>query len=97
MIFTIYLKNMKESLWLGSFLILIGIIGFIYQICSTLSYKLAPVRLTTPIMYVNVLLGGLLQWLIWGQKISLAFVIGCIIIIAGVIITLLWGTAKKGE
>ena len=77
------------------FLILIGIIGFIYQICSTLSYKLAPVRLTTPILYVNVLLGGLFEWIVWGQKPSLSFLVGCIIIIVGVVITLFFGTSKN--
>jgi len=76
------------------FLILIGIIGFIYQICSTLSYKLAPVRLTTPILYINVLLGGLFEWIVWGQKPSLSFLVGCIIIIVGVVITLFFGTSK---
>ena len=77
------------------FLILIGIIGFVYQICSTLSYKLAPVRLTTPILYVNVLLGGLFEWIVWGQKPSLSFLVGCIIIIVGVVITLFFGTSKN--
>ncbi len=73
------------------FLLLIGVIGFIYQLCSTLSYKLAPVRLTTPILYLNVLLGSLFEWALWGQKPTLSFWIGCLIIIIGVLITLFFG------
>ncbi len=76
------------------FLILIGLVGFTYQVCSTLSYKLAPVRLTTPILYINVLLGGIFEWILWGQKPSFLFLIGCLIIILGVVITLLFGTVK---
>lgn len=73
------------------FLVLIGVVGFMYQVCSTLSYKLAPVRLTTPILYINVLLGGVFEWVIWGQKPSLLFLIGCFIIMIGVAITLFFG------
>ncbi len=79
-------------IWL--FLLLIGVVGFIYQICSTLSYKLAPVRLTTPILYLNVLLGGIFEWVIWGQKPTLSFLIGCVIIVSGVVITLFLGTPR---
>ena len=79
-------------IWL--FLLLIGVVGFIYQICSTLSYKLAPVRLTTPILYINVLLGGVFEWAIWGQKPTASFLIGCVIIVSGVVITLFLGTPR---
>ena len=79
-------------MWL--FLLLIGLVGFIYQICSTLSYKLAPVRLTTPILYINVLLGGVFEWALWGQKPTLSFLIGCVIIVSGVVITLFLGTPR---
>ncbi len=79
-------------MWL--FLLLIGVVGFIYQICSTLSYKLAPVRLTTPILYINVLLGGVFEWAIWGQKPTASFLIGCVIIVSGVVITLFLGTPR---
>lgn len=76
------------------YLILVGLIGFIYQICSTLSYKLAPVRLTTPILYLNVLLSGLFEWLIWNHKPSLSFFAGGLFIISGVFINLFFGSPR---
>lgn len=83
----------SHTTWL--LLLIIGVMGFIYQICSTLSYKLAPVRLTTPILYINVLLGGLFEWLIWHKVPTFSFLIGCIVIILGVAITLFFGNPTK--
>ncbi|WP_375327203.1 DMT family transporter [Candidatus Tisiphia endosymbiont of Nemotelus uliginosus] len=78
-------------------LVLIGIVGSIYQLCSTLSYKFAPVRLTTPISYLNVLLGGVFEWLIWKQTPSSSFLIGCSIILVGIWITIYFGKSSSSQ
>lgn len=76
-------------------LLCMGVAGFIYQLSSTLSYKFASVRFVTPILYLNVLVGGIFEWLLWGQKPSLSFLVGCVIIIAGVMITLFFGSSAN--
>lgn len=64
-------------------LVAIGLSGFGTQICYTLATKYAPVRITTPLLYVSVILGVIFDWWIWGRSISLLEGIGIVCVIAG--------------
>ena len=70
-------------------LIGIGIFGFGYQYFTTKALQFTSVRIVSPLIYVSVLSGGALDWLLWNTTLSYATLIGTAVTISGAIIVIL--------
>lgn len=77
------------NMWL--LLFAIGIFGTLFQVFSTLSYAVAPVRLMSPLTFLNVVFGGIFDWLIWNNEPTLLTIVGALMVITGTIITIYFG------
>jgi len=64
-------------------LILIGICGALYQLCSTLSYAKIPVRISSSFMFLCILFGSLMDWAILGLIPDRESLIGMGLVILG--------------
>lgn len=78
-----------SDLWLD--LILVGVFGTLYQFFATLTYKTAPVRLMSPLLFAAVIFGGLFDWLFWGIVPDALTYIGGSLIVLGSVITICLG------
>lgn len=84
-----------ESIWAPltlkqmSWLFLVGLLGFISQICVTLASKYAPMRFLSPFMYLSAIFGMVLDWTIWKTVPSFSIYLGCFLIVAGNILMLI--------
>ena len=81
------------SLSSSSFFLLlaIGLIGALYQWLLTLSYSYAPVRITASLMFISILLGSLLDWLIWNKLPDFLTLIGIFLVILGGLLVVYFG------
>ena len=70
-------------------LISIGLLSLGAQISLTFATKFAPLRLLSPFMYIAVIFGMLLDWLIWNHQPTVRVYLGCALIIVGNILMLL--------
>ncbi len=77
------------ALWLD--LVLVGTFGTLYQFFATLTYKTAPVRLMSPLLFTAAIFGGIFDWQFWGMVPGILTYIGGSLIILGSIITILLG------
>lgn len=71
--------NGERIFWL----IGIGFLALGAQINLTLATKFAPMRFLSPFMYIAVIFGMFLDWIIWQHKPTLEIYIGCLLIVAG--------------
>jgi len=69
-------------------LIVIGILGFLYQICMNVTSKNAPMRLISPFFYLTVIFSMVLDKLIWKTSLSMPTLFGFIFIVLGAILQL---------
>ena len=67
----------------------VGVFGYGYQYFITKALQHASVRIVSPLVYVSVLSGGVLDWLLWNTTPSLLTLTGTIITIFGAIIVIL--------
>ncbi len=61
----------------------LGGLGMAYQLCFTYAAKWAPVRLTSPFLYLSVVFSMALQWLVWGHTVPLSSIFGFCLVFAG--------------
>lgn len=88
-------KQPSENVW---YLILgMGIFGTIYQYCLTRAFFHAPVRLTSSLMFFSIVLGGILDWLIWDVVPSKVDLLGMILVILGGLIIILFGSKEVSK
>jgi drug/metabolite transporter (DMT)-like permease len=80
----------NHMLWL--YLVLVGVFGTLYQLLITLTFKTAPVRLMSPLLFSSVIFGGIFDWVFWGITPSITTYAGGTLIIAGSILTLWLGS-----
>lgn len=73
------------------FLIAVGVFGAAYQLFSTLSYAKAPVRITSPLLFLCIPFGVIADWLFWHKIPDLFALIGMACVIAGGVITIYFG------
>jgi drug/metabolite transporter (DMT)-like permease len=84
----ISLKNLEEN-WMTwdaqkvYFLLIVGVIGFVYQVLFTLAARYAPVRMISSFLYGSVVLGMVLDWWIWGTLITPWTFIGFALVVFG--------------
>ncbi len=69
-------------------LILIGLVSTIYQGCFLSALKYAPARAVTPLLYLGVVFGGILDWVFWGHVPGANAWIGTILVFMGAITSL---------
>lgn len=69
----------NHILWLVG----IGFLALGAQINLTLAAKFAPMRFLSPFMYLAVIFGMFLDWLIWNHQPTLRIYLGCLLIVAG--------------
>ena len=72
-------------------IIAISLSGLLYQVTSTMSYLKAPVRIMTPLVFMQTVFGGILDWFILGHIPGISTLIGAILVITGGIITVYFG------
>ncbi len=77
-----------ETLYL---LLGVGLLGAAYQYLSTLSYTKAPVRITSPLMFLCIIFGAVADILIWDNIPSKFTVLGMALVILGGAITIYYG------
>ncbi len=65
--------------------LLIGIVGTLYQVAFTHALHCAPARTVTPLMYISVIFSGLLGWLLWRHMPNSDFYIGMALVIGSAI------------
>jgi len=78
---TFHLQDLKM-------LFVIGIFGFLYQICINVASKNAPMRLLSPFFYLTVIFSMVLDKLIWKTSIPMLTIFGFIFIVLGAILQL---------
>jgi drug/metabolite transporter (DMT)-like permease len=66
----------------------VGIFGYGYQYFITKALQHASVRIVSPLVYVSVLSGGFLDWLLWNTAPSYITLIGTVVTILGAIIVI---------
>lgn len=69
----------------------VGICGATFQFFSTLAFAKAPVRITSPLMFLCVIFGLIADFAIWDQVPSVLTFIGVIFVILGGILTIYFG------
>ena len=67
----------------------VGVFGYGYQFFITKALQHAPVRIVSPLVYVSVLSGGVLDWILWNTTLSYATLIGTVITIFGAVVVIL--------
>ncbi len=67
----------------------VGVFGYGYQYFITKALQHASVRIVSPLVYVSVLAGGCLDWLLWNTTPSYITLIGTVITIFGAILVIL--------
>ncbi|HSX03840.1 MAG TPA: DMT family transporter [Rhabdochlamydiaceae bacterium] len=70
-------------------LLLIGGLGLLAQIFLTFAAKYAPMRFLSPFMYITVIFGMFLDWIIWKNPPTLETYIGCLLIVIGNVLMLI--------
>ncbi len=70
-----------------NFFLVIGGIGFIYQVLFTVATKYAPVRMTSPFLYLGVVVSAFLDWGLWGRVLSLWTCVGFVFVFVGAFLT----------
>jgi len=69
----------------------ISLSGLIYQVFSTMSYLKAPVRIMSPLVFMQTVFGGILDWFILDNIPGISTLIGAILVITGGVITVYFG------
>ncbi|MEX0962170.1 MAG: DMT family transporter [Simkaniaceae bacterium] len=87
---------LREPLDLETMLLLlgIGIFGLIYQVGLTYGLKSAPVRLMSSLLFLSVVFGGFLDWLLFSHIPSLLTFLGMLLVVFGSLITIIWGRKR---
>ncbi|MBI3259129.1 MAG: DMT family transporter [Ignavibacteriae bacterium] len=82
-----------KSLNINTLLLLfgVGLFGASYQFFSTLSFAKAPVRLTSPLMFLCIVFGVIADFIIWKHNPTLLTLIGMLCVVLGGIITIYFG------
>jgi len=68
----------------------VGVFGYGYQYFITKALQHASVRIVSPLVYVSVITGGYLDWLLWNNVPSYLTLIGTVITIFGAIVVILY-------
>ena len=68
-----------------------SICGFFYQVLASYSYLKAPVRLMSPLVFMQTVFGGILDWIIWNNIPGISTVVGVVLVITGGVITVYFG------
>lgn len=72
-------------------LLIIGVLGTIFQLLNTLSVSKAPVRYTSPLMYLCIPFGTFLDYWLWNNIPDIWDIIGVILVILGGSIAIFYG------
>ncbi|MCB1084389.1 MAG: DMT family transporter, partial [Simkania sp.] len=65
---------------------LAGLFAAIFQVLMTVSAKFAPMRLISPLVYLNFVFGAIIQFFIWGVGIPEGVILGFCLIVVGTIL-----------
>lgn len=77
-----------ESLWsLGG----VALFGFMYQWALTYTFRFGSVRIVSPLLFVTVFFGALIDWIVWDHVPQFLTIVGMCLVIAGSIATVILG------
>ena len=79
------------------FLLCVGILGAAYQLFSTLSFAKTSARITSPLMFLCILFGVFIDWLIHHHFPGGLALIGMALVIVGGIITIYYGQKEMAR
>jgi drug/metabolite transporter (DMT)-like permease len=65
----------------------VGIMGTLYQVFLTYSLKFAPAQITTPFLYIGVILSFIIEWAIWGEIPHILTTFGIILATIGAVMS----------
>lgn len=74
---------------------LMGLMGTLGQLFLTRAYRLAPAAQVGPFSYFSVVFAALYGYLIWGEELSLLFVIGALMIALAGVMAIRGGRARR--
>ena len=80
-----------DSLEQWLLILAIGVSGLFYQVLATYSYLKAPVRLMSPLVFMQTVFGGFLDWIIWNNIPGISTFVGAILVITGGVMTVYFG------
>jgi drug/metabolite transporter (DMT)-like permease len=69
-------------------LLVIGVLGAVYQVTMVTAARFASARALAPIVYVNVVFAAIADWFIWGQSLSLLAVSGIVTVFVGAMVSI---------
>lgn len=69
----------------------VALFGFIYQWMLTYSFRVASVRIISPLLFISVLYGAVIDWIVWGHVPHGLTVLGMLLVTGGAIATVLLG------
>jgi drug/metabolite transporter (DMT)-like permease len=72
-------------------LLLVGIFGSMSQLFSTISLAKAPIRITSPLVFLSIIFGAVAEFLIWNRIPDLFDLIGIVFVILGGIFVIYYG------
>jgi len=90
-IFAVFQWKTPDSLEQWVLILGIGLNGLFYQVLATYSYLKAPVRLMSPIVFIQTVFGCVLDWIIWKNVPGITTIAGAILVITGGVITVYFG------
>jgi len=90
-IFAVFQWKTPDSLEQWVLILGIGLSGLFYQVLATYSYLKAPVRLMSPIVFIQTVFGCVLDWIIWKNVPGITTIAGAILVITGGVITVYFG------
>jgi len=77
------------------YLLLIGVLGIIFQFSVTKAFTYAPAQIVSPLLYLSVIIGALFDWLFFNQTPTIEVLIGFVLIVVGSYFTIFY--SKKVE
>jgi len=71
--------------------VLAGVFAALFQVLLTIAAKFAPMRLISPFIYLSFIFGAIIQYVLWGQGVSIGVVLGfCLIVIGTALLVFLY-------
>ena len=64
----------------------------------TMAGKFAPMRFSSPFIYISFIFGAVIEYYIWGQRVSMSVIGGFLLILAGtLLLAFLYPKNEKSE
>lgn len=69
-------------------LVIIGILGVIFQVCVTIAFTFSSASIVSPLLYSSIIFGAAIDWLLYGEIPTYLTIFGFLLIFAGCSLTI---------